>query len=836
MVTAPVLNLPSSHPSAGGRLVAVSGLELPLTSSLLEIDAGAGIARTILTQRFENHHDAALEVTYLLPLPVAGAVSGFSFTFGDQRVTGEVDGRQRAKARYEAAIASGRTAALLEQDRANLFTQKVGNIPARQTVTVEITIDQKLTWLSEGEWEFRFPTVVGPRYQGAAGRVQDAPKLSVPVADRKVESTLSVQMRVSDALATHRTAESPSHPIRAERNGDGDVISLDPRAPARLDRDVVIRWPVAQPDVGVSLDVCRPADPSHGASAFGLVTLVPPTPDATLSSVPRDLIVLLDVSGSMSGRPLTQAKRLVGAMIETLSAEDQIELIAFASRPERFATEPVVASRDGKKSALKWLRGLRAGGATEMRAAIIEALRPLRPGAHRQVVLVTDGYIGFEREIVETVMLQMPSASRLHTIGVGSAVNRAITRPAARAGGGIEIVLGLDEDVERAVTRLLERTSAPAVTELVVSGDAVQATAPVRLADVYRGAPCLASIELRPEGGELSIQGQTPDGRFERRIAVPATKLGAGQQAVAALYGREWVEDLETRLAAGAQRTEIDAEIERIGIRFQISTRLTSWVAVSEAVTNDPDADRLEEEMPHNLPYGMSVTGLGLRPSGAFAQQSERTMTGVLGRRMRGSKPRPAQRMPAPPPARPAPPKDKLSFEELPDASRSLSIDDAEDLDFDDVSLEAGDEITDGVGGVAFEDDVDALAAMGEAELELFEEARSAVLANAPSEAEAAGVAEPTPAAGSRPESAPGAQPASAPAPEDRALAPRKQKKAVDPSQPEPMASVAPASLEAEPKRDEAKALKKKRSTTLLVAIAILLGFFALALLLWLLG
>src|SRR6185437_6060421 len=207
---------------------------------------------------------------------------------------------------------------------------------------------------------------------------------------------------------------------------------------------------------------------------------------------------------------------------------------------------------------------------------------------------------------------RLPASSRLHTVGVGSAVNRSLTGPAARAGHGVEVIVGLGEDPERAASRLLARTTAPILVDLAISGSALVEHAPARLPDLFAGAPALVSLALRSEGGELLVRGRTPEGTWEQRLQVEPVGPGQGSGAVVALFGREAVEDLETRLAAGGDAREIDAAVERIGIDFQIATRLTSWVAVSEERTVGPNDPLRRERMPHELPFGMSAEGLGL--------------------------------------------------------------------------------------------------------------------------------------------------------------------------------------------------------------------------------
>ena len=587
--------------SSGGRLVTPAGRALPLAGATLRADARGGIARAVLTQRFRNPYEEPLRVSYLLPLPADGAVAGFSFTIGETRIVGEIDRRAAARERFEQALIEGRTAAILDEERSSLFTQEVGNIPPRAEVTVEVEIDQPLSWMPEGAWEWRFPTVAGARYMGGEGRVADAERVVIEVAERGLAARVALELTIGDALAG--AVESPSHAL----------VVAGPRASlasgGALDRDLVVRWKVATPDVGVSLEVARPA--ALSGRRFGLLTLVPPS--GQRASVSRDLTFLIDVSGSMHGQPLDQLKRVAAAMIDTLGPNDRVELIAFGSEPVRFAAEPLAASRDGKRAALKWLRGLRASGGTEMRRAVIEALRPLRPGSQRQVILMTDGYIGFEREIIGELRANLPDGARLHTVGVGSAVNRTLTQWAARAGNGVEVICGLGEDPERGAARLLARTCLPLVTDLVIEGDGVVAVAPARLPDLYAGAPSLIALELGI--GAITVRGRTAEGVFEQRVEVPSVALGEGLASVAALFARERVEELETERAARGEDGRIDREIEQLGLTFRIATRLTSWIAVSDAVTVDPDVEERAVRQPHEVPEGVSIAGMGLRPA-----------------------------------------------------------------------------------------------------------------------------------------------------------------------------------------------------------------------------
>ena len=639
MTFAPRTQSPDPSEITGGRLVTADGRALPLTGASLLADAKGGVIRVTLEQTFRNPHDEPLRVTYSLPLPADGAVSGFAFRIGEERVVGQVDAKARARQRFEDAVLEGRTAAILDQERSSLFTQEVGNVPPRTEVVCELQLDQKLIWLPDGAWEWRFPTVVAPRYMGAPGTVADVAKVIVDVADGALPVKLSLGLSIRDVLAEGVRPESPSHPLHSGVGlGRTDVTFGDERG-VRLDRDVVVRWRVAQLKVGTSLDVSRPASGPNSTNAFGLLTLVPPSAEARMTPVPRDLIVLLDTSGSMSGMPLDQARRVTAALVDSLGDDDQLELIEFSNTARRWKRGAVKATVANRRDAQAWLARLQASGGTEMRTGILEALAPLRPESLRQVILITDGLIGFESQVLEAIARRLPRGSRVHTVGVGSGVNRSLTLPAARAGRGVELVIGLGEDVEPFVKRLMARTHQPLLTEVEVSGSAVISQAPARVPDLFGGSPSMSSLKLRPEGGELIVRARSADGEIEERVQVPAVAHGEGSAAVTTLFGRELVEDFELNLATGGHKAEFDPQIERTGIDFQISTRLTSWVAISAKQTVDPRAPKRSETMPHELAYGLSAEGVGLRqssavPRGAPAAAAPAPMRMSMGRSM----------------------------------------------------------------------------------------------------------------------------------------------------------------------------------------------------------
>ncbi|HEY4058149.1 MAG TPA: VIT domain-containing protein [Kofleriaceae bacterium] len=587
--------------SSGAELVTLDGRALPLVSTTLTADARGGIARFVLAQRFHNASDERLHVIYRMPLPADGAVSGYAFEIGERTITGVVDKKQQARERFERAVSEGKTAALLEQERQDIFTQQIGNVPAGESIVCKITVDARLVWLPEGEWELRFPTVIGPRYIGQNDTITDAQATHVKVTTQPLGVQVGMALTINDKL--QGKASSSTHAIARDANG---VISL--AAGARLDRDIVVRWPVATPSAGLSVGTARPAS---GDAAFGLVTIVPPARSAKAIPVARDLIVLLDTSGSMGGIPLDKAKAVVSLIIDTLTERDRFELIEFNNAPHRYLPSAEHATPDAKKAALAWVHSRVAGGGTEIREGVLEAMKTLRIGAQRQVIAVTDGYVGGEQQILRALEERLPASCRLHVLGVGSAVNRSLATALARVGRGAEVIVGPDEDPERSAKCLLDRTAMPMLTNVQITGDAVISHVPAKVPDVFEGAPLVAGVELNPLGGEIIVKGETADGPWEQRTKVLPLSASEGNQAICALYAREKVADLE---ALSLLETP-DHAIEALGIRFQISTRLTSWVAVDETrVHTGPERT---ENVPQEVPYGTKAQAFGLRAAGS---------------------------------------------------------------------------------------------------------------------------------------------------------------------------------------------------------------------------
>src|SRR5437762_116661 len=425
----------------GPALVSVDGRTYPLESVRLTARAEGGLALSRLTQRFANPYDQTLEVVYTLPLPAEGAVLGYTVRIGERVLRGIVEPRERAAAAFRQALAQGRGAGLLEQDRDDTFRQRLGNLPPATPVEVEIEVLQRLATLAATdalglEWEYRFPTVVGVRYQGAPDRVPDAGRLDVDRDEAGgIPTRLAIDVTVAGRTPASTRISSPSHSILCEAGPEGARVRFGEGE--RLDRDLVLRWPAAAD--GLEAGMVLGGGLAGDDGRYGLVTVTPPAvPRATFA---RDLTVLIDASGSMSGEPLACAKQVVQELLRGLDPQDRFELLVFSNQVSRLGRAMTPATPDALRRAQRALAELTAGGGTEMAGAISEALGCLRHDAQRQIVLVTDGQIGFEREVVAGIMNGLPDGCRVHAVGIGSAPNRSLTAAVARAGRGVELLV-----------------------------------------------------------------------------------------------------------------------------------------------------------------------------------------------------------------------------------------------------------------------------------------------------------------------------------------------------------------------------------------------------------
>jgi len=313
----------------------------------------------------------------------------------------------------------------------------------------------------------------------------------------------------------------------------------------------------------------------------------------------------------MGGPPLEWAKDVAKGMLGSLGASDRFEVIAFDVKPRSLTRGLVDANETSIGAAVRELERLRASGGTEMVEAVIEALQPLRPDSQHQVVLITDGQIGFEDEVVRRVREGLPDGARLHTVAVGSAPNRTLTARAARAGRGVEMFVCGDGDVAGAVRRAVTATARPVLTDLRIESESVKGITPARPRDVMAGQPVMMAAELSPEGGVIEVTGRLAGSASPWTWRVEVPPFAAHEGAVTgiplgALYGRDLIADLEVR-GSGS-----NGLVEQVALRHRIASRMTSLVAIADEPAIDPRQPRRRVVLPVEVPAFQSAEGLGL--------------------------------------------------------------------------------------------------------------------------------------------------------------------------------------------------------------------------------
>ncbi|MEG9501129.1 MAG: marine proteobacterial sortase target protein [Methylorubrum extorquens] len=591
----------------------------PVEAPRLKADAAIAVsgptARATITQAFRNTTSEWVEGTYLFPLPEDAAVDTMKLVVGDRVIVADIRERAAARRVYEAAKAEDKAAALTEQQRPNLFTNAVANIGPGETVLVQIEYQQPVR-SSAGTYALRLPTVAAPRYSpappavmavvergAAADPVPDRETIAAPVLDpaRHAPSnplTLTIDLKAGFTLGRVRSA---THAVRIEeRSASERRITLADGATA-ADRDFELTWNAA-PGEAPSIGLFR--ERVAGAEAV-LAVVTPPETASPAASVPRDVVFVIDNSGSMGGASMRQAKASLLIGLDRLGAHDRFNVIRFDHSFDTLFPDLVPADAHHLMRAKSFVAGLQASGGTEMLAPLQAALRDATPeetGRLRQVVFLTDGAIGNEAQIFSAIATER-GRSRLFMVGIGSAPNGYLMRHTAELGRGSFTQIDTPDQVTERMRALLVKLESPAVTDLTAtfSEPGIDVT-PTRLPDLYRGEPLTLSARMGQARGTLTLSGRIGGQPWQTQLHLDAAQDGTG---IGKLWARAKIAEAETaRLTGGLTAEAADAAILRLALDHGLTTRLTSLVAV-DATPRRPAGMRLAStELPLNLPAG----------------------------------------------------------------------------------------------------------------------------------------------------------------------------------------------------------------------------------------
>jgi len=600
MVPSTTRGIAQERRELGGLMGVTGGREqpFPLQEVKVRADIAGDCCRTTVEQRFANPYDVALEAVHTFPLPDEGAVTEMELRAGDVVVRAECREREEAEKTFDRARHEGKRAALLTQERADVHTLRVTNVPPRTEVTVRIVIVERLVqW--DGRFCWRFPTVVAPRYTpgvpvGHDGdgttpdtdQVPDASRLTPPLR-LAGGVTLDLEAAICGPLTV---LESSLHAVRADF---GDRVRVAPSTLATLNKDFILWFACGRQD-------------EFGTRAFtdGQFTLVTVDPPADIEpdAIPRDAVFVIDISGSMDGPKLNAAKRALRAAMRGLNPGDRFRLIAFDTELESLSPDLVEYTQESLTRADQWVLGLQSRGGTEMLPALMEALKgATASGRLRTVLFVTDGQATNDREIFNTVA-SLRGEARLFPIGIDTAVNSAFLKGLAEVGGGACELLTPHDNIEEAILRVESRVGSPLVSDLYPQGCEPARPEPRVL---YAGRPASFLIQGAPESVRLvgkSAAGPRTFTASPVRIDFP---LGA-------LWARDRVAWLESRIDLDRREQEsLRTEIVRIGVEHGIASRFTAFVAVE--MVRSTDGERVTVVQPVELPQDWSEAFLGLQ-------------------------------------------------------------------------------------------------------------------------------------------------------------------------------------------------------------------------------
>ena len=595
----------------------------PLKHTDVKAAIAGPMARVTVTQEFENPYPDKIEAVYTFPLPHDAAVDDMTMLVGDRTVRGRIKRREEARAIYDAARRAGHVAGLLDQERPNIFTQAVANIAPGAKVRIIISYVEAVEY-EGGTYRFTFPMVVAPRYipgnatgrQGGGwapdtDRVPDASRITPPVTPPGTRAGHDISLAVSlDAGVPVSAIESTTHEVNVTRP-DARRAEIQLRDKAVIpNKDFLLRYTAASRGI-------QDAVLTHSDARGGFFTLIlqPPDRAAAAEITPKELVFVLDTSGSMMGFPIEKAKETMRLALDGLNPRDTFNLITFSGDTHILFPAPVPATAENLARAQAFLASRSGSGGTEMMKAVRAALDGAGEGGRVRVVcFMTDGEVGNDMEILGEV--QRHPAARVFAFGIGSSVNRYLLDGLARYGRGEVEYVALNDDGSAAARRFHERVQNPLLTDISMDWGGLPVTDvyPQRIPDLFSARPVVISGRYKgAASGTIRLRGTIAGRPFAREVRVSLPAAESQHDVLATLWARRCVDDLMGQdfagIQRGAPRGDLKEQIVQLGLDYRLMTQFTSFVAVEETMVVEGGEPR-RVEVPVEMPEGMSYEGV----------------------------------------------------------------------------------------------------------------------------------------------------------------------------------------------------------------------------------
>ena len=584
------------------------------------------LSEVALRQTFINTYDEPMEATYIYPLPSRAAVTSFRLEVAGRIVEGVIKERQEARQEYDQAIQQGHRAAITEEERPGTFSMRVGNLMPGEEAVVRLTLTGPLPF-DRGEATFRFPLVVAPRYipgnplpgdgvgDGVAqdtDAVPDASRISPPVLLQGYPNPvrLGLSLTLDPAGMEVGDLRSSLHVTRQHREGKYHLLTLQPGE--RLNRDFILRFGVGQEAVRTGLTLCPDEEGDEGT--FQL-TLVPPV-GLSRSQKPRDVVFVLDRSGSMGGWKMIAARRATARMVDTLSDKDRFSILAFdhqVEKPQFIQWGHFGRAKDRNRyRAVEFLAKLEARGGTEMSQPLTAAVDLLSGGyqdRERILVLITDGQVGNEDQILRSLAPRLKGI-RIFTLGIDRAVNEGFLKRLAALGAGSCELVESEDRLDEVMDKIHRRIATPVLTELMLLPKGLdvieQTTVPARIPDLFASAPLTILGRYRGDAsGSIRVKASdAAGGKWSERV----DGLAGKGRAVSSVWARGMIRELEDQFIIGrGDKAALERRILDTSLRFSVLSRFTAYVAVDKAEKVNPGGERHQVVQPVEAPDGWEM-------------------------------------------------------------------------------------------------------------------------------------------------------------------------------------------------------------------------------------
>lgn len=587
---------------------------LPLKDTRVDIAVSGVIADVKVVQSYRNEGTRPINASYLFPASTRAAVYSMRMKIGDEVIYAKIKEREAAKQDFEKAKQEGKSASLLEENRPNVFSMKLANIMPQDDIEIELRYTELLV-PTDGVYEVVYPTVVGPRYTNGKEEAKTGQVNSPYFRERQSpSSTLQITTRIAAGVPIAELNCS-SHEINPEWvSSNVAKVSLFDDNAFQGNRDFILRYRLTGDEVQTGLLLFE----GEGENFF-LFMAQPPTRVRPEDIPPREYIFVVDVSGSMSGFPLDTSKKLLRDLLSQMRFGDLFNVILFSGDSVELSDAPLQANKENIDRAIELIDQERGSGGTELLEAMKHAMSmPGKAGVSRNIVLVTDGYISGEQETFEYIRQNL-NKSNVFAFGIGSSVNHYLIEGVAKAGMGEPFIIEDPGMAPAIADKFRQYIQSPLLTDISFrsNGFEIYDVMPGHLPDLLAGRPVIVFGKWRgPAAGSIEISGRSGGGDYSSTFDVSSVQPDAGNLALRYLWARSRIAELSDYGSPDVSAARA-SEITGLGLKYNLLTPYTSFIAVREVVRN-PNGNATNVDQPLPLPIGVTDLAVGSEPELAW--------------------------------------------------------------------------------------------------------------------------------------------------------------------------------------------------------------------------